>query len=154
MKDNRTKARFDVSLTARLCGMTTQQEIRISDLSEGGCYVDSIAEVFVGESLLIGILVSEGEWLELESVVAHTSRGLGFGVRFVSLDDRLRSRILSLIHRANPDVKQDPRGSWRFGLIDSPDQNIEVLDNSLAAMESHLNNPFVIRNLQKSRWIH
>lgn len=154
MKNNRTKQRFDVSLTARVYGMTTQQEIRVSDLSEGGCYVDSIAEVSVGELLVIRILVSEGEWLELESVVAHLSRGLGFGARFVNLDDRLRDRILSLIHRANPDVEQDPKGSWRPGLMDSSSQNSEVQGNLPGMMESPPSNLFLIINQQKSRWIH
>jgi len=153
MKNNRTKERFDVSLTARLYGTASQHEIRISDLSESGCYVDSIAEVSVGESLLIRILVSEGEWLELESVVAHLSRGLGFGARFVSLDEPLRARILSLIHRANPNVQQDPKGSWRLGNIESSDRDVDNRDQALSAIKSPLSNHLII-NHQKSRWIH
>lgn len=154
MKDNRTNERFNVSLTARLYGVTNQLAIRISDLSGGGCYVDSIAEVSVGETVLIGILVSEGDWLELDSVVAHVSRGLGFGARFVGLDDLSRSRILSLIQRANPEVEQDPKGSWRIGKIDLPNNEIEIQGDTLEAQASPLSNPFLIINLQKSSWIH
>lgn len=117
MRMNRRSKRFEVNLTARLDGVAVQQEIRVSDLSEGGCYVDSIAEVSVGETLPIRILAPEGEWIEVEGVVAHLSRGLGFGARFVGLDEELRSRILSLIHRANPDAAHDPEGSWRFGQL-------------------------------------
>ncbi|MBC8028877.1 MAG: PilZ domain-containing protein [Pyrinomonadaceae bacterium] len=124
MSENRTRERFDVSLTARLHGSSTQQEIRISDLSERGCYVDSIAEVFVGEAMLIRILVSKGEWLELESVVAHFSPGLGFGARFVNPDEDLRRNILSLIQRANSKLEKDPRGSWRLGEIDASRQHV------------------------------
>ena len=153
MKNNRNKERFEVSLTARLYGTALQHEIRISDLSESGCYVDSIAEVALGESLLIKILVSEGKWLELESVVAHLSRGLGFGARFVNVDESLRASILSLIQYANPHVKQDPKGSWRLGKIESSEQDIDR-DNSLSPIESPLCNYLIIRNHQKSRWIH
>lgn len=154
MKNKRTKARFDVSLTAHFYGITTQREIRISDLSEGGCYIDSIAEVSVGESLLLKILVSEGEWLQLESVVAHLTRGLGFGARFVNLDDSVRSSIRSLIHRATSNVEQDPKGSWRLGRIELPEEDLEDVEGSLPAVEAPPTNPFLIRNHEKSRWIH
>ncbi len=153
MKNNRTRERFEVSITARLYGTSSHHEIRISDLSESGCYVDSIAEVSVGESLLIRILVAEGEWLELESVVAHISRGMGFGARFVRLDDHLQASILSLIHRANPNIQQDPKGSWRLGNIEASDHEVDNRDNSLSAMENPLNSHLII-NHQKSRWIH
>jgi len=142
MKNNRTKPRFDVSLTARFYGTAAHREIRISDLSEGGCYVDSISEVTLGESLVIRILVSEGEWLELKIVVAHLSRNLGFGARFVNLDEESRSRILSLIQRATSNVEQDPKGSWRLGELDCSAEDLEELDNFLAATEVPAGDPF------------
>lgn len=117
MKENRTQARFDINVTACLFGSAAQQETRISDLSEGGCYVDSIAEVFVGERICIKILVSAAEWFELEGAVVHCSPGLGFGVRFENLKDEGRLYLLSLIHRANPALMQDPAGSWRLAEI-------------------------------------
>jgi len=117
MNESRRQTRVDINVTARLFGSAAQQETRISDLSEGGCYVDSIAEVFVGKRIFIKILVSAAEWLELEGVVVHCSPGLGFGIRFVNLNDLGRVYVLSLIHRANPALQQDPAGSWRLAEV-------------------------------------
>jgi hypothetical protein len=38
---------------------------------KGGCYLDTIAEVMVGETLFLRILMADGEWFDLRSVVAH-----------------------------------------------------------------------------------
>jgi len=154
MKNNRTKPRFEVSLTARFYGIAAQREIRISDLSEGGCYVDSIAEVSLGESLMIRILVSEREWLGLKIVVAHLSQNLGFGARFIDLNEESRSKIRSLIQRATSNVEQDPRGSWRLGELEPSAEDLEELDNFLGATELPLGDQALITNDQKSRWIH
>lgn len=117
MNENRKQNRVDINVTARLFGSAAQQETRISDLSEGGCYVDSIAEVCVGGRIFIKILVSAAEWLELEGVVVHCSPGLGFGVRFENFNEEGRRYVLSLIHRANPALQQDPAGSWRVAQV-------------------------------------
>jgi len=72
--------------------------VRIADLSEGGCYVDSIAKVFVGESLTLNIFSGNDKSFQVSCVVAHHSR-LGFGVRFVDLDDSQSSEIRSLLEK-------------------------------------------------------
>ena len=61
MKEKRTEPRFDVCLTARREGCVTNSDVRISDLSQGGCYLDTIAEVMVGETLFLKILMADGE---------------------------------------------------------------------------------------------
>jgi PilZ domain-containing protein len=101
MEEKRAKTRFEVSLSARWEGSATNYDVRISDLSEGGCYVDTISEVSVGEILLIKILMPCNEWLDLQGVVAHYSR-LGFGVRFLNLDEEQRRSIQSLTVEATP----------------------------------------------------
>lgn len=102
MKEKRTDPRVDICLTARLQGSSTNQNARISDLSKGGCYVDSIAEVIVGETLFLKLLMPDGEWFELQGVVAHHTPRLGFGVRFVNLDEKQHHQIRSLLRLQNP----------------------------------------------------
>ena len=58
---------------------------RISDLSLGGCYVDSIASVMEGEAISLIITVGSGEPQRLTGVVAYLLQGFGFGVRFTDL---------------------------------------------------------------------
>ncbi len=102
MKEKRTEIRFDVCLTARWQGSATNHNVRISDLSESGCYVDTILEVVAGETLLLEILLPNGLWFELQGVVAHHSPRFGFGVRFVNLDEKQRSQIQFLLSIQNP----------------------------------------------------
>lgn len=100
MKENRTETRFEICLTARW-QVSANQNIRISDLSQGGCYMDTIAEVGVGETLPLQILMPDGQWIELQAVVAHHTPRLGFGVRFVNLNEKQRHEIRSLLNLQN-----------------------------------------------------
>jgi hypothetical protein len=113
MTENRTTPRFNVCLDVRSQGCGTGYNLRIADISEGGCYIDSIIEVFKGEILFLNIL-SEGEWFDVEAIVAHHSPRLGFGVRFINLDEAQRRRIRSLIHQVGPSMKESPRPSLLF----------------------------------------
>jgi hypothetical protein len=98
--ENRKQLRKEVCLTAHFEG--TAAEVRISDLSEGGCYVDSIAEVLVGERVHLNIL-HDGEWVKFSGIVAHHFPRLGFGVRFVNLNKNQLQQVISLISLQNPD---------------------------------------------------
>lgn len=70
---------------------------RVTDLSEGGCYVDSIGEAYTGELLSFKVQMPNGEWLELTGEVAHHTNTVGFGLRFVDLTDHQRERLRELI---------------------------------------------------------
>ena len=98
MIENRKQPRIEVCLTARLEG--TAAEVRISDLSEGGCYIDSIAEVVVGGMVKLNIL-HDGEWVKLSGIIAHHFPRLGFGVRFVNLNKDLHQLVRSLLGLQN-----------------------------------------------------
>jgi hypothetical protein len=106
MKEKRTEPRIDVCLTARWQGCVTHRDVRISDLSQGGCYLDTIAEVTVGETLFLKILMANGDWLELESIVAHHMPRLGFGVYFVNLNEQQRHQIRSFLGIPNPNLDE------------------------------------------------
>lgn len=60
---------------------------RISDISMGGCYVDSIASVPVGEPVTIEIARLGGENKQFSGKVAYILDGFGFGVQFTDLTD-------------------------------------------------------------------
>jgi hypothetical protein len=117
MSENRTEPRFDVCLDVRSQGSATRYNLRIADISEGGCYVDSIIEVFEGEILFLSILMPEGEWFDVQGVVAHHTPRLGFGVRFINLDEAQRRRIRSLMPQVNPMMKESPESSLPFEQI-------------------------------------
>lgn len=97
MPERRTKPRFEVCLDVRWQGSAPHYNVRIADISEGGCYVDAILEVTKGETLFLKILTIDDGWIEVEGVVAHCSPRLGFGVRFVNLSEEQRRSIRALI---------------------------------------------------------
>lgn len=86
MSDNRrSKDRYEVCLDAAWEG--NRINARVTDISESGCYVDSVADAYVGQLMSIKILLPNNEWLELTGEVAHHEMRLGFGLRFVNLDN-------------------------------------------------------------------
>ena len=78
-------------------GESGKYAARVTDLSEGGCYVDTLGGTQVGEILNLKLQLPGGEWLELAGEVAHQSPPLGFGLRFGELTDEQIEKIRSLI---------------------------------------------------------
>ncbi len=106
MSERRSEDRLDVCLDAAWDGKSGNYEARVTDLSEGGCYVDTLGEANVGEILSFKIQMPSGEWLALTGEVAHETPPMGFGLRFVYLGDeqleKLRSLISKLQHPTDP----------------------------------------------------
>ena len=102
MSDRRTEKRWDVCLDAVWEGKSGNHHARVTDLSEGGCYVDSLGEAQVGEVLAFKLQLPDGEWLELTGEVAHQAPPLGFGLRFTNLSDEQNERLRALLNQLQP----------------------------------------------------
>jgi hypothetical protein len=101
MDDRRTKPRLRVSLDARWDSSTEAQSARITDLSEGGCYLDSVGQVRLGEIVGFRVLLPDDDWLYLEGEVRHYGAGKGFGVQFVDLNEEQTEKLQWLLKLAN-----------------------------------------------------
>ena len=101
MDDRREKPRLSVSLDAVWDREESRTSARVTDLSEGGCYLDTVGEVMVGEVVAFRILLPDADWLYLEGEVRHHRPGFGFGVRFIDLNDEQREKLLLLLEIAN-----------------------------------------------------
>ena len=97
MDERRSGQRLDVVLDAVWDGTSGNYNARITDLSDGGCYMDSLGDVTVGEPVNLKLQLPGGEWLELSGVVAHHTPPMGFGVRFVDLSDDQLSTLRAFI---------------------------------------------------------
>lgn len=64
-----------------------KREARISDLSMGGCYIDTIAGISEGEKVSLEIRNVNGSSMPFEGTVAYVLDGFGFGVRFSELSE-------------------------------------------------------------------
>ena len=101
MDERRSRKRWDVSLDAVWDGKSGNYTARITDLSDGGCYMDSLSEVTIGELLTLKLSLPSGEWLELTGEVAHHTPPVGFGVRFVNLSAEQLESLRNFIAQLN-----------------------------------------------------
>src|SRR4029453_5840007 len=100
MDDRRSKPRLSVHLDAVWDGGEERHSARITDLSEGGCYLDTVGEVMAGEIVAFRVFLPDGDWLYLEGEVRHHRHGVGFGGKFIDLDDQQRENLRFLLRLA------------------------------------------------------
>ena len=107
MDERRSKPRLSVHLDAVWHADEERHSARITDLSDGGCYLDTVGEVMVGEIVAFRVLLPDGDWLYLEGEVRHHHHGLGFGVKFVDLNEEQTDKLhvlLKLAREAGPEA--------------------------------------------------
>ena len=97
MDDRRSRPRLSVHLDAVWDGGEERHSARITDLSEGGCYLDTVGEVMAGEIVAFRVLLPDDDWLYLEGEVRHHRHGMGFGVRFIDLNEEQTEKLLRLL---------------------------------------------------------
>ena len=104
--DRRSTPRLSVSLDA---SWDREHPARISNLSEGGCYLDTVGEVMRGEIVGFRVLLPDGDFLYVEGEVRHYTAGVGFGVRFLDLNDEQLKNLKRLIRiAAGPGFGSEP----------------------------------------------
>jgi PilZ domain-containing protein len=97
MSDRRAEKRLEVCLDAVWDGNSGNHPARVTDLSEGGCYVDTLGEALVGEVLSVKLKLPNGDSLKLTGEVAHQMPPIGFGIRFVDLSAEQLEKLRSLL---------------------------------------------------------
>ncbi|MEP6569573.1 MAG: PilZ domain-containing protein [Acidobacteriota bacterium] len=107
MDDRRIKQRLSVRLDAMWDSSTEAHSARITNLSEGGCYLDSVGEVRRGEIVGFRVLLPDDDWLYLEGEVRHHDSA-GFGVQFVELNEEQTEKLQSLLQIAQAAGPDDP----------------------------------------------
>jgi PilZ domain len=100
MAERRAKPRLSVRLDAVWHGGEERHSARVTDLSEGGCYLDTVGEVMTGEIVAFRVLLPDDDWLYLEGEVKHHRHGFGFGVQFVDLNEEQTEKLLLLLRIA------------------------------------------------------
>ena len=107
MDERRSKPRLSVSLDAVWDGDNGRKNsARVTDLSEGGCYLDTVGEVMTGEIVAFRVLLPDDEWLYLEGEVKHHRHGFGFGVQFVDLNEDQTEKLFLLLRLAKESGEQ------------------------------------------------
>lgn len=86
-QNRREHERTAINLRARWEGISGQQECRIGDLAMGGCFVDSMSRVEIGEIVSLEIELPSGEWMPLRGEVTTSQEAVGFGLKFIFLTE-------------------------------------------------------------------
>lgn len=98
MQNNRRRSeRVNVSLEVEMESASGKREVRISDLSEGGCFVDTISVVNMGEPVSIKARIPSSDWIELKGEIVSVFPGIGFGVQFSHLSENKHEQLRKLI---------------------------------------------------------
>ncbi len=108
MDDRRSNPRLSVSLDAHWSGEDGETPAKITDLSQGGCYLDTVGEVRRGEIVAFRVLLPDGDFLYLEGEVRHYTAGTGFGVQFVDLNEEQTASLKRLIQIATESGSSEP----------------------------------------------
>ena len=96
----RENERIEFRVDCVLESTSGKHDVRIRDIGTGGCYIDTIISVSVGEIVKFDLVHPKGGRLPFTGIVAYHFNGLGFGVRFTDLNKKQNlflQRILRIL---------------------------------------------------------
>ena len=97
VEERRREERVALMLELRWQSLSGKHTARISDMSVSGCYVETIAQVTVGELVRFEIKLPTGRWMPLIGEVVYHLPAMGFGLRFRSMTESQRQMVASLL---------------------------------------------------------
>ena len=109
-RERRKSARVPALVETHWEGPSGYHVARISDISLGGCFLDTTGEARVGDKIKLKILLPTEQWLVLSGTVAYDHSPLGYGVVFSSMSDRHRSALSLLIDVITGSMQNESAG--------------------------------------------
>ena len=94
--EKRKHGRQSLVMEASWEGSGIKSRARTVDISATGCFIDTLAEVEVGETLNLKLTL-HGQYISVQAVVKYRMPSLGFGVRFTKISDSDRLRLDALL---------------------------------------------------------
>jgi hypothetical protein len=88
------------------CGLI-DTPILVRDISEGGCFVNSVLDAGVGRKVRIAVDICGTGLTTLTGQVVSNCAPFGFGVRFIDVPEEVRDRLAWLIAARSYDVDAD-----------------------------------------------
>ena len=96
-EDRRNEGRALLLLHVEWEGASGKSEARTSDLSSGGCFVDTMAQVLEGEALNFKIMLPGGDVVVTKGVVTYAYPNIGFGIRFSDMSDEDKFKLETIL---------------------------------------------------------
>jgi c-di-GMP-binding flagellar brake protein YcgR len=104
--ERRREKRAPVLVEVLWEGNTGHYNARTSDLSMGGCFIDTIGRVTSGEKLRFKLRLPDEEWVEVEGTVTYAYPNVGFGVQFTNVSEIDKKKLEKLV---KPDTHEDKK---------------------------------------------
>ncbi|HYG10058.1 MAG TPA: PilZ domain-containing protein [Pyrinomonadaceae bacterium] len=95
--ERREDKRASVSLEAWWEGQSGRHQARVSDLSMGGCFIDTLSRAEIGEVIVFAIKRPNGKWLQLRGEVASVDEHVGFSLAFTYLTEDEQLALAPLV---------------------------------------------------------
>jgi hypothetical protein len=97
MREQRKEPRLPLRLEVQWNGCEEKHPDVTSDVSLGGCYVESLNPVTVGDVLTLGFRLPFSDTLPVRCEVRYHQPTIGFGLRFLNLSNFQRASLEGLI---------------------------------------------------------
>jgi hypothetical protein len=97
MQDQRNEHRVPLRLEVQWHGYESRTPDITSDVSLGGCYVESLHPVSIGQVVNLGIRLPFSETLPVRCEVRYYHPTIGFGLKFLDLSKFQRACLEGLI---------------------------------------------------------
>jgi Tfp pilus assembly protein PilZ len=98
--ERRSSKRKRILLEAKWQSVSRRHEARVDDVSLGGCFVNTYAQIELQEDVHLEIKLPSGKWLPLRGKVASYQPGVGFGMSFTSLSENEVTALKELMSSA------------------------------------------------------
>jgi len=107
MGDERRKTeRLPLVMEASWEGSCSHSLARTVDISATGCFIDTLGQVEVGETLNLRLTLHDGEYISMQGVVIYQMPSLGFGVRFTRITPADQRRLDALLDLKAKDTRR------------------------------------------------
>jgi Tfp pilus assembly protein PilZ len=95
-RERREDERARVSIEAWWEGLSGKYDARVSDISMGGCFIDTEGTAEIGELVVFAIKKPAGDWLHLRGQVVSIDPNVGFSVSYTFLTDEEQQELKRL----------------------------------------------------------
>ena len=82
--------------------------VLIQDLSEGGCFVNSVHGPERDGEVTLAIRLPNESWVTVRAEIVRAMPGFGFGVRFVDIPDAARAELATVIAERGQLAEYEP----------------------------------------------
>jgi hypothetical protein len=95
-RERREDERAAVSIEAWWEGLSGRHLARVSDISMGGCFIETVILPAVGDVVVFAIMRPKAGWLELRGTVVSVDPAAGFSVTYTFLTDEEQQELKRL----------------------------------------------------------